>query len=40
MRSIMLATAVAVLSLSLSALTGCRADPHDTHISTPVVAPR
>jgi hypothetical protein len=31
---------LALLMLALSALAGCHADPHDTHVAAPVVAPR
>ena len=29
-----------LMSVALSALSGCHADPHDTHIATPVGSPR
>lgn len=41
MKPIALAAAtLALLTLGLSALTGCHADPHDTHVTTPTAAPR
>ena len=34
------AATLALLTLGLSAVTGCHADPQDTHVTAPVVAPR
>jgi hypothetical protein len=31
---------VALLVTALTSVTGCHADPHDTHITSPVAAPR
>jgi hypothetical protein len=39
MKLIAIAAAV-LLALGLSALTGCHADPQDTHIAAPVGPPR
>lgn len=40
MRLLALIVSVAVLAVVSSALTGCNADPQDTHITSPVAAPR